>query len=192
MSAASRLLAVALAVYPLLWLLLFDEVGLVGPVLVFGALLAARLCLLTGLSTSTRIFAGVGVLVAAAAVAVGQDPRIFKLYPVIVNGALLAFGLYTLVRPPSAIERLMARLDVPVSAAGVGYTRGVTMLWCGYFALNGGLAAYTALAAPDWVWAIHNGVLSYAVAGALFAGEWLFRGWYKRRVATAPGLSARL
>lgn len=176
----------AIAVYPILFYLLIDRMGLAATATGLGMLVAARLLILERLAPSWRLFCAVGLGAYLTLVLVVDDAKLFKLYPVAINGALLCYGLYTLYRPPSAIERLMRLLNVPVSEAGVKYTRGVTILWCGYFALNACAAAYTALASPLYVWAAYNGAISYAIAAALFAGEWLFRGWYKRQAANRP------
>lgn len=98
-----------------------------------------------------------------------------KLYPVVVNGVLLALFGASLAHPPSAVER-MARLTRPdLPPAGVAYTRKVTWLWCGFFVFNGAVATATALWGSDAQWALYNGLVAYALMGALFAAEWLVR-----------------
>lgn len=98
-----------------------------------------------------------------------------KLYPVVVNAALLAVFAASLWRPPTVIERL-ARLQHPdLPPSGVAYTARVTRVWCGFFILNGGIALWTALAATDAVWALYNGVVAYVLIGALVLGERLLR-----------------
>ena len=98
-----------------------------------------------------------------------------KLYPVVVNGALLALFGASLARPPSAVERLarLTRPDLPPAA--VAYTRKVTWVWCAFFVFNGAVAAATALWGSDAQWALYNGLVAYALMGALFAAEWLVR-----------------
>jgi uncharacterized membrane protein len=116
---------------------------------------------------------GAAMLVAASMLANHGLP--LKLYPVLVNAVMLTLFAASLYHPPSVIERL-ARLrhpDLPPSA--VAYTRRVTMVWCGFFVLNGALALYTAMFATDAVWALYNGFIAYLLMGALFAAEWLVR-----------------
>lgn len=98
-----------------------------------------------------------------------------KLYPVLVNAALLAvFGL-SLVRGPTVAERL-ARLQEPdLDPRGVSYTRRVTQVWCGFFLLNGGIALATALWASEKTWALYNGLIAYVLIGTLMGAEWLVR-----------------
>lgn len=104
-----------------------------------------------------------------------------KFYPVLVNtGLLVAFGM-SLLFPPSMVERL-ARLKEPdLPDSGVVYTRRVTQVWCVFFLLNGSLAAVTAIWASDEIWVLYNGMVAYILMGLLFAGEWLIRGYIRRR-----------
>jgi len=104
-----------------------------------------------------------------------------KFYPVLVNiGFLVVFSM-SLLFPPSMIERL-ARLKEPdLPESGVAYTRRVTRVWCAFFILNGTLAAVTAIWASDEVWVLYNGMVAYILMGLLFAGEWLVRGYIRRR-----------
>ena len=98
-----------------------------------------------------------------------------KLYPVLVNVAMLAVFATSLRHPPSAIERL-ARLREPhLPASAIAYTRRVTQVWCGFFVFNGSLALLTALYASDALWALYNGLIAYVLMGALFMGEWWVR-----------------
>ena len=102
-------------------------------------------------------------------------------YPVAVNLALLGVFGTSLVSPPTVIERL-ARLRHPeLDEHAVGYTRKVTVVWCGFFAGNAGAASVTAVLGDQAIWAFYNGFLAYVLMGLLFAGEWLVR----RRVMAA-------
>ena len=126
--------------------------------------------------------AGGAALLGLASV-VSRDVLHLKLYPVLVNALLLAFFGASLLRGPSMVERL-ARLKEPeLPQAAVAYTRRVTQVWCGFFVLNGTLAAATALWATDAVWALYNGLVAYGLMGALFAGEWLVRRRVQERIA---------
>lgn len=185
--AAARVLAVLLLAYPIMFYLGHDVLGLPALLALLGVLVLGRWLLMPGVDRRWRAAGALGVAVFLGAVAYWQSSALLKLYPVAANLALLGYGLHTLKYPPSAIERLVRALRRPVSDAGVGYTRGVTMLWCGFFAVNAVVAAYTALRAPTAVWAWYNGVLSYALAAGLFAGEFVYRGIYKRRVHAAGG-----
>lgn len=127
--------------------------------------------------------AAAGAALLGAAGWLGNDWLPLKLYPVLVNGVLLAVFAVSLARPPSAIERLARLAEPELPPAAVAYTRRVTQVWCGFFALNGAIALATALWAPTEVWALYNGVLAYGLMGALFGGEWLVRRRVKARIA---------
>ena len=145
---------------------------------------ATRLPALT-LSRSARwSMAGALVLVAVAVAANAILP--LKLYPVLVNGAMLAAFGASLLSGPSMIERL-ARLREPgLPPAAVAYTRRVTQAWCLFFVLNGSAALGTALFASDAAWSLYNGVIAYLLMGAMFGGEYLLRLRFKRLHAAIP------
>ena len=103
-----------------------------------------------------------------------------KLYPVLVNTMLFAVFAYSLVMPPTVVERL-ARLrepDLPVQA--IAYTRRVTQMWCGFFMVNGAVAFFTALYASSALWWFYTGFLAYVFIGLIFAGEYCVRRHVRR------------
>jgi uncharacterized membrane protein len=104
-----------------------------------------------------------------------------KFYPVFVNAALLSAFIYSLIVPPSMVERF-ARLrepELPVSA--MYYTRRVTQIWCVFFAINGTIALITALWASAALWTLYNGFIAYLLMGLLFTGEYLVRWRFRLR-----------
>lgn len=165
--------AILTALYPLaLWL----GAGKVEPRWLALLLVLAALVRLPSLKLERRArwLAGGALLLATVAV-LSNALLPLKLYPVLVNAGMLAAFGFTLVSPPSMIERL-ARLrepDLPLDA--IGYTRTVTMVWCGFFCLNGTIAFWTALWASPAVWSLYNGVIAYVLMGVLFGGEYLVR-----------------
>jgi uncharacterized membrane protein len=98
-----------------------------------------------------------------------------RLYPVLVNIALLGLFAYSLVFPPTMAERV-ARLREPcLPAAAIAYTRRVTQMWCVFFAANGAIALATALWSSPAVWWFYNGLLAYLLMGLLFGAEYCVR-----------------
>lgn len=118
-----------------------------------------------------------------AAIATTNSELLVRLYPVVVNVVLLSAFAVTLWRPPSMIERIARSTGVALDAAGVQYVRNVTVVWVGFFVVNGGIALATAMAASREVWALYNGLLSYLIAGVLFGAERLVRSAFRRRMA---------
>ncbi|MFT4179575.1 MAG: hypothetical protein QM612_08960 [Thermomonas sp.] len=142
--------------------------------------LPCLLALLRALATRERLWlwvaAGTGALAVWAFLSNAALP--LKLYPVLVNAALLLlFGLSLRFGPP-VIERLARLREPELPPAAMAYTRRVTVVWCGFFMLNGCVALATALWASERVWALYNGLVSYVLIGTLFAVEW----WVRQRV----------
>jgi uncharacterized membrane protein len=120
----------------------------------------------------------------AALTMLTNSELLLRLYPAAMNlGFLLLFGL-SLGSPPSMIERF-ARLREPLlPPEGVRYARAVTVVWCGFFAVNGAIALWTAIYASRETWELYNGLVAYLLMGALFAVEWLVRRRVRARVTT--------
>jgi uncharacterized membrane protein len=114
----------------------------------------------------------------AGAIWWSNDETLLRLYPALVNAALLALFGYTLYRRPTVVERF-ARLEHGLlSPSAVRYTTRLTWVWCIFFVLNALAAAYTALFMSRAAWAIYNGLIAYVLIGALWAGEWMFRRYW--------------
>jgi uncharacterized membrane protein len=124
---------------------------------------------------------GVLLLVLAAATLLTGLSFPVKFYPVAVNIGMLAVFAGSLLKPPTIAERI-ARLQEPLlPPAAVVYTRHVTMVWCGFFVVNGGIAAWLAVAGSDAEWALYCGGVAYVLAGLLFALEYLVRQHLRRK-----------
>jgi uncharacterized membrane protein len=99
---------------------------------------------------------------------------LLKFYPVMVNAGFLVLFSYTLLYPPSMIERI-ARISQPnLPDAGVLYTKKVTQIWCIFFIINGSIAAYTTFSSIA-TWTLYNGLIAYILMGLLFICEFLIR-----------------
>ncbi len=179
LSAASLVLT---AVYPLAVYVLLNrgDVRLAGLVVLL--ILALRSVAPGATQLQVSVVLAVGALFAAA-IALTNSETLARLYPVAVNTALLvAFGV-TLKKPPCMIERIARATGVVLNEAGVRYTRVVTVVWCAFFLVNGGVALVTALVTSRETWALYNGLVSYVIAGALLVGERVVRPVFQRRVA---------
>ncbi|POZ60249.1 hypothetical protein [Chromobacterium alticapitis] len=161
--------------------LIYFAQGRLEPRLLAAALIA--IALLRALSTRQAVWywaAGATLLLAAFSM-LGNGLLPLKLYPLLVNAALLAVFGGSLRFGPPVIERLARLTEPALDAAGVRYTRAVTQVWCGFFIVNGSLSLATALWAGNAVWTAYNGCVSYLLMGALFGGEWLVRRRFKKR-----------
>lgn len=109
------------------------------------------------------------------AVFVSNSLLSLRFYPVLISTVMLVVFGYTLLNPPSMIERLarLKKQDLPDSA--IPYTRNVTIVWCLFFIANGGVATFTALYSSMEIWSLYNGFISYLLMGSLFGIEYLVR-----------------
>lgn len=124
---------------------------------------------------SQRGFFLLSAIVLLAASLLGKAEQAMLYYPLWVNsGMLLLFG-WSLCYPPTVVERIARLMEGELDAKGVAYTRKVTQVWCGFFLLNGSIAALTAWWG-DWdLWVLYNGFIAYLLMGLLMAAEWLVR-----------------
>lgn len=161
--------------WPLLVLLLHDDIGS-WPLLVIGAaLLAWRM-------PQARYLAAAAAVLLVALGGLGHAELGMRAYPVAVNAVMLAIFLSSLWRGVPVIERLARLREPELPAAGIRYTRNVTWAWCGFFILNGAIASWTALYASLATWTLYNGAISYGLIAVMFTGEWLIRHQLRSRL----------
>jgi uncharacterized membrane protein len=79
------------------------------------------------------------------------------------------------------LERLVRATGVELDAARVRYLHRLTLVWCGFFAINSCIAFATAIVGSREAWVVYNGLISYLIAGSIFLGERLVRQWVLRR-----------
>ena len=181
---AAVAVVLASVAYPLVvWLAL----GHVGPRWIACGL--AGLALARAAVTRERFWmaAAAAVLLLAAVGAWTDGWVALKLYPVVVNLALLGAFAASLRHGPSAIERLARLREPALPPAAIAYTRRVTQVWCGFFAANAAVSAATALWADAAGWALYNGLIAYLLMGLLMGAEWLVRRRVRARSGGAAG-----
>lgn len=171
------------ALLTLAWpLLVYFGIGRVDPRWL--ALLLVALAVVRALAGRDRLWwcASAAAMVLALLTMLGNSVLPLKLYPFIVNAMLLLVFASSLRFGPPVIERLARLREPDLPSSGVRYTRRVTVLWCGFFVVNGSIALATALLGSDAAWALYNGLIAYLLMGALFIAEWLVR----QRVRALP------
>lgn len=186
-TAVSVAVVAALAVYPLLAYFTIGRFGPSGVAALLAAVCLARLVVLKFRAPASfggryLTLASLGGLVLAAAGFWLEESGAVLYYPVLVNAVLLGVFTASIVSPPSVIERLARLREPELKPAAVAYTRGVTIVWAVFFALNGAAALYTALFTPLETWALYNGLIAYLLIGALFAMEFAIRMAVKARL----------
>lgn len=121
------------------------------------------------------------LLLAAGLVCIATGKSLFiKLYPAVMNGAFLFTFASTLFMKPNICFRFACLsdrklADSPMARNVERYCQKVTVLWCVFFILNGSAALLTVFLGDDKSWSVYNGGISYALMGAIFAGEYITR-----------------
>jgi len=186
-TAVSVAAVVVLAVYPLLVYVGIGRFGARGVAALLAAACLLRLVVLRrrgqGVLSAGHLvlLCGGGILLAAASFMLGSETAV-RYYPVLVNGVLLVISAASLASPPTVIERIARLRDPDLPLAAVVYTRRVTIAWTVFFAINGGIALYTAALAPLTTWALYNGLIAYVLVAAMLCGELAIRFFVKARL----------
>lgn len=103
-----------------------------------------------------------------------------KLYPLFMNLIFLFTFASTLFSPPNICFRFACIGDKKIHGSMnerriEKYCYKVTLIWCGFFILNGAAAVYTVFCKNDKIWSVYNGGISYLLMGLLFAVEFIVR-----------------
>ena len=181
---ANAVLIVVGVLYPFLVYLLLDRFEARTIALGLMCLLALRFVLVgSRVRADARQLRWMAAALVAFAIGVAalNSRSALLYYPLLVNVGLLAVFAISLVHPPTVIERIARIREPNLPERAVRYTRAVTIVWCGFFVINGAIAAWTAAFASLATWSLYNGFIAYLLMGALFAGEWLVRRRVRRQ-----------
>jgi len=169
---ASRFALVAFgAAYPFI---VYAGIGHVPPAAFVGLALAVLAIRAIGLRGEERdtMFSGVLATVGFGLLALlSIDGMVAtKAYPVLMSLAFAAAFGWSLLFPPTLVERFAAMAGTVATAPARRYMRRVTLVWFFFLLANAGVSGWTALAEDPAVWALYNGLLSYLLMGLLMGG----------------------
>ena len=99
------------------------------------------------------------------------------LYPVLINAFLGAVFYFSLANTPMITKFAMLK-EKNLEPKALIYTRNLTKIWIGFFAINGGVSGLLALCENKVYWGVYCGAISYVLIGALLFGEIIFRKFY--------------
>jgi uncharacterized membrane protein len=128
--------------------------------------------------TYIRLFIATVILVLGYSLITDSSQGI-RFYPVVTS--LLFFSIFALSlwSKQSIVERIARIREPDLPASAISYTRKVTVCWCGFFLVNGGIAFYTAVYSDIATWTLYNGLISYCLMAVVAGVEWLVRKKYK-------------
>lgn len=130
---------------------------------------------------------GSALFLAAGLACFFTDQKVFlKLYSVAVSTIFLFVFGSTLFWKPNICFRFATMADKSIAGSSwegqvCAYCEKVTLVWCAFFVMNGGVSAYTALhdfgngELNDKIWSVYNGGISYVLMGLLFVIEMIVR-----------------
>jgi len=179
---AQLLLVLTIAVYPLVVYSLIDTTETVWLGLGVVGFLLLRMLLARRRLDTTLLLALVLGISYLLFLNWSNSELVLKLYPAAISVGLLLGFSWSLMNPPTIIERLARATAGDLPPEAIIYTRNVTIIWCCFFVFNITISIYTALAGSMQQWAFYNGFLSYLLIGFLFSIEYLFRRSFKRRL----------
>jgi uncharacterized membrane protein len=137
-------------------------------------LIAARHVFGKFLPPALRAVCGIGVVTLVGITLITGSDRGLLLYPVLMSALMFLLFFGSWLRPPTIIEMIARVREPQLPEAAVRYTRKLTLVWCAFFIVNGGIALATLAMSREW-WTLYNGLISYLLLGALFFGELVFR-----------------
>jgi len=120
---------------------------------------------------------------------------ILKFYPLLMNVLMFSFFFSTLFIPPNMIFRFATMQDKSIKGSMgerkvEAYCKNVTLIWCGFFIINGSIAAWTIFSGSDILWSVYNGGISYVLIGLVFTGEFIIRKMTQKNIPKAIPISA--
>jgi uncharacterized membrane protein len=187
-TAGRFMLAGILLLYPLAVYWLLDTLGAAVLGILLIALLALRLNAVTDLLPGRAYFLVIAIALAGAVTLLGGGTLALKSYPTIISLILLAVFGYTVLVPPSMVERIAKAAGSRFTHRTAPYTRRVTIVWCVFFAINAFVSAWISVSGSMEAWTFYNGFFAYVIMGAFFVTELVVRYFYKRHHQIPSGL----
>ncbi len=103
----------------------------------------------------------------------GQENWLY-FYPLFINASLLLYFAYSL-KGESLITKFARKRHKVLSTAVIAYTRGLTKIWCGFFAFNICVIGILVGLEDKLYWSVYCGIVTYILMGFLFGAEFLLR-----------------
>lgn len=126
-------------------------------------------------SITTIVIQTLGVAILSCLSMLFDTPEFILQLPVFISMFLLVTFAWTLLHPPSMIERYAGVFKSSFTQTEIRYLKSVTQVWILFFIFNASTVEYIVLINRIDIWAIYSGFVSYLLMGFLFAGEYIMR-----------------
>lgn len=178
----SILISVAMLVYPFLVYYGLNEYGPAAFAVLLFILLLVRVVANGNYRDPSQWLQLIVVSAFCLVVVVIQSEDLLKFYPVLMNVGFSLLFAFSLKSETCLIERFarMSGQDIPEKA--IGYLRKLTLVWAILLLVNAMVSAYTACCMSLKEWTIYNGLISYFILGGFVLVEFVFRGFYKKKI----------
>lgn len=177
-TASKWILGLIIIAYPFLvyWGIKHNSISLLAvSLMVIAGLRLVLLKNIFGAVVNTASLTAIILLLIATLAFIMQNTSWLKLYPVAVNGVLLFFFSHSLFYGKPFIQRFAELRENNITVKKQRYMRRLTVIWCGFFVVNGLISLYTWLYMSLAAWTLYNGLLSYLFLGTLVAAELAYR-----------------
>jgi uncharacterized membrane protein len=103
---------------------------------------------------------------------------VLKLYPALADLAYITIFTTSLFVPPPLARYFIELFDktIPAKLPQQEFERycfRATVVWCGFFLIDGIIALGTVFWGTDIIWGIYNSGITYGIMGLIFAGEYI-------------------
>lgn len=123
-----------------------------------------------------------GIGIAVLSFALINPNKLYLIYPVLMSFGTMVSFLYTLIKPPSMIERIARLNNADLDVDGVIYTRNLTKIWVAFCCINTLISLATVIAGNVKIWFFYNGIISYVLMGILIIADISYRYFAKRKL----------
>jgi len=104
-----------------------------------------------------------------------SEAGLLLITPTLINWSLLLVFAATLFTDRPMIERFARLIDPNLGKERQRWCSLWTYIWCGFFALNGGVALLLAMLDERLYWTGYTSIVSYVLMGLLLGGEMALR-----------------
>ncbi len=123
-------------------------------------------------------FIGVQILIIsipALLALVYRNPFYLQQLPVLISFMLFCSFGFTLLKPPSMIERFARLVQNELTEEECNHCRFFTGVWVGFFLVHALIIETIIITAGIEAWTLYTGVLGYLFMGIIFAVEYIVR-----------------